>query len=309
MKVYDLVIIGAGPSGLSAALYSARAGLKVAFIEKEFPGGKLNKTLSIENYPGYTEINGPKLGEYMLQQVLDLGVEQIMGNVIDIRKTSDIWETETSNGKKYQSKTVLITTGMKERVLDIPNVHEYYGKGVSYCAICDGNLYSTKPVVVVGGGNSAVEEALYLADITQGVQLVHRRREYRADNIFVERMKKHVQIKENVPYIPIEITVKDKKVIGLTVQNTETQEKKLIPGDCVFFYVGLIPENYFLKNLNLELDNAGFIKVNEKMETSERGVFAAGDIIHKDLRQVITAASDGSIAAISIKNFLNNEQK
>lgn len=310
MEIYDLIILGAGPAGLSAALYSARAGLKVAFIEKDFPGGKLNKTLSIENYPGYTEINGPQLGGYMLKQALDLNVQQIIGNVVDIRQEeSNIWTTETSKGKQYKSKTVLITTGMKERVLDIPNVNKYYGKGVSYCAICDGNLYSNKPVVVVGGGNSAVEEALYLADITKGVQLVHRRREYRADYIFVKRMKQNHKIQENIPYMPIEVTVENDKVIGLTIQNNETNERKLVPGDCVFFYVGLIPENYFLNSLNLELDDAGFIKVNEKMETSVKGVFAAGDIIHKELRQVVTAASDGSIAAISIKNYLNNTKE
>lgn len=211
-----------------------------------------------------------------------------------------------SEEEKFKGKTVLITSGMKERVLDIPNVNEYYGRGVSYCAICDGNLYSKKPVIVVGGGNSAVEESLYLADVTGGVNLVHRRREYRADDIFIKRMKKRDKIIENLPYIPVEVTVEGDKVIGLTVEHIETKDRKLICGDCVFFYVGLVPENYFLKKLKLEMDDGGFIKTNERMETSIPGIFAAGDVIHKELRQVVTAVNDGAIAAISIKNYINN---
>lgn len=298
--------MGGGPAGLSAALYCARAGLKVIVLEKDWAGGKLNKTLSIENYPGYTEINGAKLGEYMFGQIKEMGVELVLADVIDVKKSDDFWSVSSQEGKIFLGKTVLITSGMKERVLDIPNVKEYYGRGVSYCAICDGNLYAQKRVIVVGGGNSAVEESLYLADVTGGVELVHRRREYRADDIFIKRMRKNDRITENIPYIPIEVKVENDRVIGLVVEHTETKERKLIEGECVFFYVGLVPENYFLKGLNLEMDGGGFIRANGRMETSVEGIFAAGDIIHKELRQVVTAVNDGAIAAISIKNYINN---
>lgn len=299
--IFDLFIIGGGPASLTAAIYATRACLKTAFIEKEYPGGKLNKTQSIENYPGYLENTGADLAEKMLKQALENEVQQFWGEVIDIKKEGKEWRIYTKD-TSYISKTVLIASGMKERVLDIPNVKEYYGKGVSYCAICDGNLYKGKDIVVVGGGNSAVEEAIYLSDITSKVNLVHRRNEFRADAVSVKKMKSINNIIVNTPYIPKEVKVENEKVRGLVIKG---EEEKLIEGDCVFFYVGLIPESSFLSSLNLERDEAGFIKVDENMRTSQEGLYAAGDIISKNLRQVVTAISDGATAAIAIKNYLN----
>lgn len=307
--IYDCLIIGGGPAGLSAAIYAARACLKVIIIEKESTGGKLNKTLSIENYPGYLKLNGYELGENMFHQVKDLGVKSVWEDVVKLKKNKHVWKVYTKDKKSYKGKSILIATGMKERILNIPNIEEYYGNGVSYCAICDGNLYAGKNVIVVGGGNSAVEESMYLSEIVKKVELVHRRKEFRAEEMTVKKMKKIKNIKVNTPYVPIEVKVDNKKVIGLVVENVESKKRKLIKGDCVFFYVGLIPENYFLKNINIEQDEMGFIKVNENMETSVPGIFAAGDIVHKHLRQVVTAVSDGSMAAISIKHYLENLKK
>ncbi|AEW44917.1 thioredoxin reductase [Mycoplasma haemocanis str. Illinois] len=305
-ELFDLFIIGGGPASLTAAIYSARACLKTAFIEKDWPGGKLNKTLYIENYPGYLKLNGSTLGESMLKQVLDNGVKQYFGTVIDVEKEEKTWKIRTANNQLFRSKSILIASGMRERVLDIDNVKEFYGKGISYCAICDGNLYRERPVIVVGGGNSAVEESIYLSDITSKVKLVHRRREFRAEAISVKKARNIKNIEIYTPYIPIGAEVKDNKIIGLKVRNVETEEESLLEGDCVFFYVGLIPENEFLKSIDIEKDEWGFLKVDENMRTSVPGIYAAGDIISKNLRQVVTATNDGAIAAISIKSYIDS---
>ncbi|AEG72373.1 thioredoxin reductase [Mycoplasma haemofelis Ohio2] len=305
-ELFDLFIIGGGPASLTAAIYSARACLKTAFIEKDWPGGKLNKTLYIENYPGYLELSGSSLGESMLKQVLDNGVKQYFGTVVDVKKDGEIWKIHSENNQIFKSKSILVASGMRERVLDIPNVKEFYGRGISYCAICDGNLYKGKPVVVVGGGNSAVEESIYLSDITSKVKLVHRRREFRAEAISVKKARDIENIEIYTPYIPVGAEVKDDKVVGLRIRNVETGEESLLEGDCVFFYVGLIPENEFLKSIDIEKDEWGFLKVDESMRTSIPGIYAAGDIISKNLRQVVTATNDGAIAAISIKSYIDS---
>lgn len=305
--LYDSLIIGGGPAGMTAAIYSARACLKVAIIEKYLPGGKLTKTLSIENYPGFLENNGIELSKKMHKQVLENDVNFINDEVVSLEKQDSHWVVTTTE-KKYFSKTVLIATGSKEKILGIPNEVEYYGNGVSYCAVCDGNLYKNQDVIVVGGGNSATEESLYLSKLVKHVHLIHRRTEFRADPIFVQRIKSTENITIHTPFIPLSVEIENEKVIGLKVKNVITNEIKILSGKCVFFYIGLLPVTEFLKNSNVKCDENGFICVDAHMSTNVDGLFAAGDITSKHLRQVVTALNDGAIAAISIKNYINDHQ-
>ncbi|CCE66768.1 NAD(P)/FAD-dependent oxidoreductase [Candidatus Mycoplasma haematominutum] len=303
MKLWELIIIGGGPAGATAAIYCARACINVLILEKGLIGGKLNKTLFIDNYPGYLDRNGFKLSENIESQLQDLKVTTLIEEVVSIEAAGKHWTVKTKNNH-YNTLAVLITTGMREKKLEIENEVEYYSKGVSYCAICEGNLYTGQEVIVVGGGNSALEESLYLTSIASKLKLVHRRREFRGDEILVRALQARENLDIYTPFKPVKILVEADKVVGLEVENTETGERKKLSSAAVFIFIGLLPEIDFLSNLPLKRDERGFIYVDSEMQTNLPGIFAAGDVIHKDLRQIVTAMNDGAIAAISIKNYL-----
>ncbi|AHC39953.1 thioredoxin reductase [Mycoplasma ovis str. Michigan] len=307
--IWDLIIIGAGPAGATAAIYAARACLKVLILEKSIVGGKLNKTLFIDNYPGYLDRNGIQLAENVYSQIKELNIKTSIEEVIELIQNNNIWEVKTSRGNLFKSISVLITTGLREKKLEIENELEYYSKGVSYCAICEGNLYSEEEVVVVGGGNSALEESIYLSAIVSKLKLVHRRREFRGDEILLRDLKEKENVSIHTPYRPVRVLVEGDKVSGLEVEHVETGEKIQLSAKAVFIFIGLLPEVDFLSKLDLKRNKFGFIYVDEHMQTNLKGLFAAGDVIDKELRQIVTAMNDGAIAAISIKNYLKEIKK
>ncbi|AFO52055.1 thioredoxin reductase [Candidatus Mycoplasma haematolamae str. Purdue] len=303
---WDVVIIGGGPAGATAAIYCARACLKTLIIEKALVGGKLTKTLFIDNYPGYLARNGLKLSDDIHSQLNGLEVPVEMGEVTKLERHDNLWTVTTKGKKEFKAHSVLITTGMREKKLEIENELEYYSKGVSYCAICEGNLYTGEEVIVVGGGNSALEESLYLSSIVSKVKLVHRRREFRGDEILLRELKSKPNSEIHIPFRPVRVLVDGDKVRGLEIENTETLERTELPGKAVFIFIGLLPETDFLSNLGLERDERGFVCVDHNMSTNLPGLYAAGDVINKELRQIVTAMNDGAIAAISIKNYIKS---
>ncbi|WP_412031408.1 NAD(P)/FAD-dependent oxidoreductase [Metamycoplasma buccale] len=294
MKQYHTLIIGAGPAGLTAALYLSRNNLSVAFIEANVPGGKMTEQSKIENYPGFEFISGPNLSIQMLNQATKNGAEFIYGKVTKIEsKTENLKQVTLENGDIYLSNSIIIATGMKNIVpLDIENIEKFNHKGVSYCVLCDGALYKNKSCAIVGGGNSAFEESIYLAKIASEVHIFIR------DGIIAE--KKLIQDVKNTKNIFIH---ENSKILKLNGQNDiEDIEANIdgkivkMPIKAVFPYVGFKPATGFITNSKM-LDSRGFIVVDNNMETCEKNIFAIGDVIKKDVRQITTATSDGTIAA------------
>ncbi len=298
---YDLIIIGAGPAGISAAIYAARANIKCCVVEGGAPGGKMVKTGIIENYPGVLNKTGPDLSLDMFNQLSQLNVQIEYNSAAAIEKHDAFFLVYLPN-KTLFAKTVIVATGSNERPMSTPNEERFYNKGISYCAICDGALYKNKPVAVVGGGNAAVDEAIYLAGIASKVYVVHRRDEFRVDAHTVDRLRKYPNVEFVLSYVPHEVKG-DSKVNEFVVKSTKDGSLRSLSVDCVFPYIGAIPATGFVKNFDIR-DEAGFIKTNDQMETSVPGLYAAGDCIVKRYRQISTAVSDGTIAALNVKEFL-----
>ncbi len=300
-KVYDLIIIGAGPAGMTAAIYGSRANLSVLMLEKKFPGGQMLSTGEIENYTGYEEVSGPDLAEKMFEHSKKFGTEFSFGEITNISFEDNIKILETSTNK-YKAKSVIIATGTEARLLGIPGETEFSSKGVSYCAVCDGAFYRNKNVVVIGGGDSAVEEALYLSNIVNKVTIIHRRDELRAQKILQERAFEKSNIEFIWDSIPISI-FGERKVSGIEIQNVKTKEVSKIETDGVFIYIGMNPQTAIFKKLGI-LDEYGYVISNEHLETKIQGIFVAGDVRQKEIRQVVTAASDGAISAQSAYKYV-----
>ena len=302
--MYDLLIIGAGPAGLTAAIYASRGGLKVAMLEKLAPGGKVIKTADIENWPGFKSIQGPDLAMDLFEHAQNFGAEYLYGNVVDIIDNGITKKVICEDGNEYEAYAVIIATGTKERKIGIKGEEELYGKGVSYCAVCDGALFKNKPMAVIGGGNSALEEALYLTKFTNELYLIHRRDQFRAEEIVVKYVKANPSIKLKLKYVPVEILGKD-NITGIVIKNLETDELETLEVSAVFPFVGQDPESNFAAKLNIT-NERGYIIGNEEMETSVKGVYVAGDVLEKSLRQIVTASSDGAIAANNAIAYIDN---
>lgn len=285
---FDCIIIGAGIAGLTAAIYLKRAGKNVVIIEKSMPGGQILKTNSIKNYPGFVEIDGFSLIRKILDQIDNLEIQIIKEEVKEINNL----EVVTDNNV-YSTSNIILATGRKPRILGLQNENELIGKGISFCASCDGNLFKNDEVAVVGGGNTAFEEALYLSNICSKVYLIHRNENYRAENYLINELKQ----KQNVFLMPNEIITKLNTKDGY-LESIETDKNKYNV-KALFVAIGQVPS--IIKIEGLETDN-GYIKVNNKMETNINGIYACGDCIKKDVYQLTTAASDGTIAATSIIN-------
>lgn len=300
-NIYDLIIIGGGPAGLTAAIYAKRANLSVLILESGAPGGKMVTTAEIENWPGVKNTSGPDLAFQMYDHATSLGAVYAYGDVISI-KNDKVKEVNTADEKTHYGKTVLIATGTVERKMCVPGEQKYTNFGVSYCAVCDGAFYKEKVVTVVGGGNSALEEALYLTNFAKTVNVVIRRDVFRADKLIQDKIYNHKQINVIVKSVPVEV-VGDKKVTGLVLKNVDTAEITTLPTDGIFPFIGLDPKTEFAKNLNIT-NEVGYIIATPEMKTSQDGIFAAGDVIEKTLRQVVTAANDGAIAAQEIIKYL-----
>ncbi|MBU0278059.1 thioredoxin-disulfide reductase [Gemella sp. zg-570] len=300
-KIYDLIIIGAGPAGMTASIYASRANLSVLMIEKKYPGGQMLSTAEIENYTGYEEITGPELSEKMFEHSKKFGTEFTFGEITNIRLENDI-KILIAGEKEYKSKTVIIATGTEARLLGIPGEKEFSSKGVSYCAVCDGAFFRNKNVVVIGGGDSAIEEALYLANLVNKVTVVHRRDELRAQKILQDRAFK----KENIEFCwdSIALAIKgERKVNSIDIKNVKSGEITSLDADGIFIYVGMMPQTKDFESLGI-LDSYGYIPTDEHLATSIPGIFVAGDVRQKEIRQVVTAASDGAVAAQSAYKYI-----
>lgn len=301
-ELYDLVIIGAGPAGLTAAIYASRANLSVLVIESGVNGGKLSKTYEIENYPGIKKIGGLELANQLTEHGQQFGAKLITGEVKQIIDNGDLKTVVLVSEKMYDAKAIIVATGTKERQLDLPESDKYTGRGISYCAVCDGFFYRNKDVVIIGGGNSALEESLFLASIANKVTIVIRRDEFRAESKVVDKVKENEKINIITKHLPEQLVIKDDKIVGITIKNVDTGELTTLDCAGIFPYIGADPCTDFLdKSI---LDDRGYIIVNPDMSTSIKGIYAAGDCIQKDLRQVVTACNDGAIAANSVNKYL-----
>lgn len=289
----DVVIVGAGPAGLSCALYASRAGAEVLILDKSAPGGKMNLTASIENYPG-ANMKGPQLAYAMYEQAMSFGAKMKYNEILAIEKKDDYFIVKTKK-EEIEAKNVVLATGTKERMMNLELEEELTGRGISYCAVCDGPFFMGKDVAVIGGGNSALEEALYLSDIVHHVHLVVRRDVFRADEYYVQKVVNKENITVHFLKKPHKILEKDNKVSGLVLEDSNTQELSTLELQGIFPFIGLDPMSELVKDFNV-VNEAGYVKVNANMETEVKGLFAIGDVCEKTLRQVITAANDGAIA-------------
>lgn len=301
IKIYDAVIIGAGPAGLTAAIYLSRANLSTIIIDKGVPGGQMLSTDEIENYPGFETILGADLGSKMFEQAKKFGAEYAYGDVSEIDDKGEYKVIKLSS-KEYKAKTVIVATGAKPRFLKVKGERELIGRGVSYCAVCDGNFFRNREVIVVGGGDSAIEEALYLTKIATKVTVIHRRDELRAQKVIQDRALKNKKIEFKWNSVVDEIIGKE-NVEAVRIKNVLTGEVSDINTDGIFIYVGVEPFSSIVEKFGVT-NKEGYIITDKHMATKINGLFAAGDVREKDLRQVVTATADGSIAAMSIQNYI-----
>lgn len=295
--IYDAIVIGAGPAGLTAAIYLKRSNLNVAFIEKSAPGGKMTQTFKIENYPGYNQISGSDLSLAMYEQTINLGVPHIYGDVINIKKIDNLFHIIT-DVETIQAKRVVVATGTISRQLHVPGEQEFFGRGISLCAICDGLFYKDKEVAVIGAGNSAFEESIYLSRLVKKIYIINRNSRFRADAILVEEIKKIPNI-EIINQSEVSSFYGDKELKGIKLYNKETNKTTNLSVDGAFIYIGFDPATSFLQELDV-LDEYGYFVVNEDLESKVFGLFGAGDCLNKKTRQIATAIGDGALAASSV---------
>ena len=295
MDIIDVAIIGAGPGGMTAAVYAGRAGLKTVVFERATVGGQMAYTNELENFPGFEKTTGFDLAMLLDKQMKTFNAEYVNEDVKDLKRCGDNFEITTSNGT-YTALTVILALGASPRNLGLESEKRLRGSGVSYCATCDGNFYRGTDVAVVGGGNTAFEDALFLANLCKKVYIIHRRDEFRAEKILQDRVAKTENIEIIANSVPVEITGKF-EVDGIRIENKD-KETRDIPVQGVFVAIGTVPNSDIVKDF-VDLDNYGYIKTNKDMETSVHGVYAIGDVRDTVLRQVITACADGAIAAQS----------
>ena len=308
MHDFDVIILGAGPAGLAAGIYAARGGLSALIIENKAPGGQASLTAKVENYPGVQEASGFDLAFAMLNQAKSFGVKVKTGTVSNLVLKDKDKRVVLANGKEFTCGSIIIATGAASRPLGVEGELQLVGKGVSYCATCDGMFFKDKTVAVVGGGNTAVEDSLYLEKLASKVYLIHRRNELRADKILADRIKSSsVEILWDSVVVGL---VADDKLTEIKVKNVNNDSLSAVSVDGLFVAVGQIPNTSFLENADEKprLTDAGYIVADEEMRTSIDGVFAAGDVREKSLRQIITACADGAIAANSAIKHLQNKQ-
>jgi thioredoxin reductase (NADPH) len=305
MNKYDVIIVGAGPAGLTAAIYVQRAGYRSLVLEEFSYGGQMANTPEVVNYPAIGKISGAELGLNLYNQAIEHGTQVEFDGVASVQLLDSIKTVATNSGKVYSAKAIILANGAKRRQLGVKGETEFAGRGVSYCATCDGGFFKEKITAVVGGGNVAVEDALYLANLCPAVHLIHRRDTLRAGKMLVEDLKKYGNIAVHYNTIVQEILpdTSGKLVGGILVKNVETGSQETIPVQGVFAAVGLRPDNEVFKG-QITLDPAGYIVAGEDTKTNVAGVFAAGDTRTKSLRQIVTAAGDGAVAASEAGNYL-----
>lgn len=300
-KEFDVVVIGAGPSGIGCTIALKKEGYNVALIEMGMPGGKINIAPRVDNYPGQKEIPGPDLAMIFYQRILDNELNFIGDEIISLDKEGDTFISTGKNGV-YKSKAVYIASGTVERKVGLPNEDKLFGHGLSYCALCDGHFFKGQDVLVIGGGNAALKEAVHLAHLVKHLYLIHRRNEFRGSMKIVDELKSFDNVTIMTPYIPLEFIGED-KLEAVRIQNKETFEEKVLTVQGVFPLVGQNPNTTFIK---LDIKNEwGNIPVDKTMSTKVEGCFAGGDVLPRDIRQIYLAEHDGMVAAKSIKEYLS----
>lgn len=302
MNKYDCLIIGAGPCGIGAALKLKEAGVNFAIIDGSTPGGKVNIAPRVDNYPGFKEIPGPDLAFKLYERLLNNDINIVPDNIKSLTQSLDGFLLE-GEYDSYFGKTVLIASGTKERELGLPKEKELFGHGLSYCALCDGHFFKGQDVAIIGGGNVALKEAIHLAPITKKLYVIHRRNEFRGSNKLVDELRNMDNVEIITPYIPKEILGHD-KVTGLVITNKETNEDRTLDIQGLFPLVGQLPNTTFVK-IDGVLNEWGTIPVDRSMMTSVPGLFAGGDVLPRDIRQIYLAEHDGMVAAKSIIEYLN----
>ncbi|MGB5923894.1 MAG: thioredoxin-disulfide reductase [Syntrophobacteria bacterium] len=301
--LYDVVIVGGGPGGLSAGIYAMRAALETILIEKGAAGGQVAISDAVENYPGFEHITGYELSQKFLQHAQSYGMEIVQEEVVAVEPGLDFHTVRLANGDILKTHTVILATGGRPRKLDIPGEDEYYGKGVSYCGVCDGFFFREKTVVVVGGGDTAAEEALYLAKLAKHVYLVHRRDALRASMILQQRVKDECKIEILWNSIVTEIKANDEGVNAVDLQDTQTGEQRELSTDGVFVFVGFVPNNQLVP-AGIKMNADGYVVTNEKCETNMPGIYVIGDLREKYAKQIVVAAADGCTAALVAAYFV-----
>jgi len=303
--MYDVIIVGGGPAGFTAAIYTARAKLKTLIIERAYFGGQMAITDKMENYPGFDAVSGMELADKMYRQATKFGAEVEMTEVVELELDGDVKKVMTRE-KTFETKTVILAMGASPKKLGLPNEEKLTGAGISYCATCDGAFFRDKDVAVVGGGDTAAEDALYLSRFCRKVYLIHRRDELRATKILADLVV-------NTPKITpvwnsvVEEIIGDSSLEAVKIRNNKNDEVSRLDINGLFIAIGYIPNNELVKG-KIELNEWGYIKTDDKMRTNIPGVFAAGDVREKNLRQVVTAASDGAAAAHSAEQYLTGKK-
>ena len=302
--MHDLIIIGAGSAGLTAAIYAGRFKLDTLIFEKMSVGGQILLSPSIENYPGFPEgVSTFELIDKFKQQVIDLGLQIEEQEVLEISPSGKFYQVSTPSAS-FEAKVVIVASGAKSKRLGVKGEDKLIGRGVSYCGTCDGPLFKNKDIAVVGGGDRAAEDALFLASYAQSIHLVHRRDEFRAAKILLDKLKSNPKVKLVLDSV-IEEVIGDNKVSAVKVKQVKTLEESVINCAGVFIFVGITPDTGFIKNL-LEIDEFGFIITDQAMSTSRGGIFSCGDCVSKNLYQVVNACGEGAVAANSAHKYLLN---
>lgn len=302
-EYYDVIIIGGGPAGLSAAIYALRASMRTVLIEKASAGGQMTVTDAVENYPGFKNINGFELSEKFLEHAKSYNLEVLFQEVTALRPGLDWHTVELDSNEHLKSHSLILASGGQPRKLNIPGEDELYGKGVSYCAVCDGFFFRNKTVVVVGGGDTAAEEALYLSKITSKVYLVHRRDALRASMILQQRLQADKKIKIIWDSIVTAIKSHEDQVGAVELKNTQTGETGDLATDGVFIFIGFDPNNQLVP-AGTKVNSDGYVCTDEKCETNLPGVFAVGDLREKYARQIVLSAADGCTAALAAAYYV-----
>ncbi|WP_128856311.1 thioredoxin-disulfide reductase [Bacillus sp. CDB3] len=301
-KIYDVIIIGAGPAGMTAAVYTSRANLSTLMLERGIPGGQMANTEDVENYPGYESILGPDLSNKMFEHAKKFGAEYAYGDVKEIIDGKE-YKTIIAGKKEYKTRAIIVASGAEYKKIGVPGEAELGGRGVSYCAVCDGAFFKGKELVVIGGGDSAVEEGVFLTRFASKVTIVHRRDTLRAQKILQDRAFQNEKVDFIWNHTIKEINDANGKVGSVTLVDVNSGEEQEVKTDGVFVYIGMLPLSKPFVELGITNEN-GYVETNERMETKVPGIFAAGDVREKMLRQIVTATGDGSIAAQSTQHYV-----
>jgi thioredoxin reductase (NADPH) len=302
-EYYDLIVIGGGPGGLTAGMYAMRAALKSVLIEKGVPGGQVAITKGVENYPGFIEISGFELSDKFLQHAKAYGLEVVQQEVVAVEPGLDFHSVRLANGTELHAHAIILAAGGSARKLEVPGESANFGKGVSYCATCDGFFFRDKVVVVVGGGDTALEDALYLAKITKKVYLVHRRDAFRGSRILQQRVLAECAIEVLWNTVVTEIKSDEHGVCAVSLKDTKTGEPRALATDGVFIFVGFSPNNALVP-AGVNQNASGYVVTDEKCETNIPGIFAVGDLRQKYANQIVIAAADGCTAALASAHYV-----